>query len=86
MDCSVAVIKGLNEPGDDIQTNRSFRKGDIIMRTICMISYVILAIGFAVVNLFLPYAILVLVAAFALGFPCKIFRRSNDKECRLGFC
>jgi hypothetical protein len=86
VDCSVAVIKGLDEPGDDIQMNRSFRRGDIIMRTICMISYVILAIVFAAVSLFLPYAILVLAAAVVLGFPCKIFRRSNAKECRLGFC
>ncbi len=56
------------------------------MRTICTISYVILAIGFAAVSLFLPFAILVLAAAVALGFPCKILRRSNNKECRLGFC
>jgi hypothetical protein len=37
-----------------------------------VISYVILAIVFAAVGLFLPYAILVIAAAVALGFACKI--------------
>ena len=56
------------------------------MKTICTISYVTLAIGFAAVSLFLPYALLVFAAAIALGFPCQIFKRSDKKECRLGFC
>ena len=56
------------------------------MKTLCVISYIILAVVFAAVILFLPYAVLLLAVAIALGFPCKIFRRSRKQECRLGFC
>ncbi len=56
------------------------------MKTLCIISAAILVVLFAAVNLFLPYAVLVLALAVAIGFPCKIFRRSQKKECRLGFC
>ena len=56
------------------------------MKTICIFSYAALAVLFAAVILFLPYAILVLAVAIAIGFPCKIFKRSSKTECRLGFC
>jgi hypothetical protein len=56
------------------------------MKTLCMISALAFLALFAALNLFLPYAILVIVLAIAIGFPCKIFRRSRDPECRLGYC
>ena len=86
MDCSEDVIKGLNEPADNVQTYRSFGIGGIIMRTMCVISYIILAVVFAAVILFLPYAVLLFAVAIALAFPCKIFQWSRKEECRLGFC
>jgi hypothetical protein len=56
------------------------------MKVLCLISAVISVVFFAAINLFLPYAVLVLAIAISLGFPCKIFRRSDKQECRLGFC
>ena len=56
------------------------------MKTICIISAVTFVVLFAAFNLFLPYAVLVVALAVSIGFPCKIFRRSRNQECRLGFC
>jgi len=56
------------------------------MKILCIISAFTFVVLFAALNLFLPYAVLVLVLAVAIGFPCKILRRSSKQECRLGFC
>jgi hypothetical protein len=49
-----------------------------------------LAVGllvlFSAVNLFLPYALLVLGALVGLGFACRAVARTRRSECRLGFC
>jgi hypothetical protein len=51
---------------------------------------VVIALAFTAVNLFIPYALLVLLAAgivaAAFGIPCGIFSRGRQGECRLGYC
>ena len=56
------------------------------MKTICMLTAVALLVGFTALNLFLPYAVLVIALAIVIGLPCKVFVRSHKNECRLGFC
>jgi hypothetical protein len=45
---------------------------------------------FTAVNLFLPYALIVLAAAIGLaalwGIPCGFLTHDRKGECRLGFC
>lgn len=45
-----------------------------------------LLVLFSAVNLFLPYALLVIGALAGLGFACRVIARSRKTECRLGFC
>ena len=56
------------------------------MKNICLVIAVVLLIAFSAVNLFLPYALLVLALFIPLGFACKVIGRSSKKECPLGFC
>ncbi len=56
------------------------------MNSICIVLAVGLLIAFTAVNLFLPYALLVLALFIPLGFACKVIGRSSKKECPLGFC
>lgn len=55
------------------------------MKSLCIISAVLIMVLFAAVNLFLPYAVLVIALAVAIGFPCKFLRRSQRQGYRLGF-
>ncbi len=56
------------------------------MKNICIVFAVGLLIAFTAVNLFFPYALLVLALFIPLGFACKVISRSTKNECRLGFC
>jgi hypothetical protein len=60
------------------------------MNLLCALAAIGLLIGFTAVNLFLPYAILVLGAgmgaAVLLGIPCGLLDRDRSGECRLGSC
>ena len=56
------------------------------MKYLCIIAAVSLLVIFTAVNLFLPYALLVLALFIPLGFACKVISRSRGRECRLGFC
>lgn len=56
------------------------------MKNACTIAAVVLLIAFSAVNLFLPYALIVLGLLFGLGYACKVIQRSRNRECRLGFC
>ena len=54
---------------------------------ICLTLAVLLAIVFTAVNLFLPYALIVVGTFIGLGFACKTFKRkSRSTQCPLGFC
>lgn len=60
------------------------------MNPICVTAAVVFALAFTAFNLFIPYALLVLLAAgllaAAFGIPCGLFRRDRKGECRLGYC
>lgn len=56
------------------------------MNQICTIAAIALLVLFSAVNLFLPYAIVVVGLFLGLGFACKAIQRSRNRECRLGFC
>ena len=56
------------------------------MNNICIVIAVGLLIAFTAVNLFFPYALLVLALFIPLGFACQVIGRSSKKECPLGFC
>jgi len=56
------------------------------MNSACAIAAIVLLIAFSAVNLFIPYALVVLGLMFALGYSCKVISRSRNRECRLGFC
>lgn len=54
---------------------------------ICLITAVFLILAFSAVNLFLPYAFLVVGLFIGLGFACGwIKKRSRSAECPLGYC
>lgn len=54
---------------------------------ICLALAAFLLLAFTAVNLFLPYALVVLGAFIGLGFACGIIkRRSRSAQCPLGFC
>ncbi len=56
------------------------------MNHLCLFAAVVLLIAFSAVNLFLPYALVVLGLLFGLGYACKVIQKSRNRECRLGFC
>jgi hypothetical protein len=56
------------------------------MRNICLVIAVALLVAFSAVNLFIPYALLVLALFIPLGFACRVISRSRKQECRMGFC
>jgi hypothetical protein len=56
------------------------------MRNICLVIAVALLVAFSAVNLFIPYALLVLALFIPLGFACRVISRSSKQECRMGFC
>lgn len=60
------------------------------MKTICAVSAIVILAAFTAVNLFLPYALLVLAAgagaAYAFGVPCGILSGKRGPSCRLGTC
>ncbi|MEJ5357434.1 MAG: hypothetical protein WHT06_02065 [Desulfobacterales bacterium] len=60
------------------------------MKAICAVSAVVVLTVFTAVNLFIPYALLVLatgaVAAYAFGIPCGILSGKKGGSCRLGTC
>ena len=54
---------------------------------LCIIMALMLLLLFSAVNLFLPYALLVIGLFVGLGFACKIIKhRGRGAECPLGFC
>lgn len=54
---------------------------------ICLALAILLVIAFTAVNLFLPYAVVVVGAFIGLGFACGIIkRRKRSAQCPLGFC
>jgi hypothetical protein len=54
---------------------------------LCLITAILLLLAFPAVNLFLPYALLVLGLFIGLGYLCGLIRRhSRGAECPLGFC
>lgn len=60
------------------------------MKPICAFAAMLFLALFTAVNLFLPYALIVLATAVglaaALGIPCGLLRRGRKGECRLGYC
>ncbi len=60
------------------------------MNAICAVSALFILAAFTAVNLFIPYALLVLAlgaaAAYAFGIPCGILAGRKDASCRLGAC
>ncbi len=60
------------------------------MKAICAFSAIGILAAFTAVNLFIPYALLVLAlgaaAARAFGIPCGIFSGKKGSSCRLGTC
>jgi hypothetical protein len=60
------------------------------MKVFCGMAIVGLIVAFTAVNLFLPYAVLVLAAGIGLarivGIPCGFLTRDPKRECRLGYC
>ncbi len=60
------------------------------MKTICAVVAVTLILGFTAVNLFIPYALAVILAAAALaalfGVPCGLQGEGPSSECRIGRC
>jgi hypothetical protein len=54
---------------------------------ICLTLAAFLILAFTAVNLFLPYALVVVGAFIGLGFTCgMIKRRRRSAQCPLGFC
>ena len=45
-----------------------------------------LLVLFSTVNLFLPYALLIIGAILGLGYACRTFSRSEKRECMFGMC
>ena len=56
------------------------------MKSICILTAAALLVVFTALNLFLPYAVLVIALAIVIGLPCKVFVRSHKDECRHSFC
>jgi len=60
------------------------------MKPFCALVALAFVLLFTAVNLFLPYALIVLAAAIGLaavlGIPCGLLQRDRKGECRLGFC
>jgi hypothetical protein len=60
------------------------------MKAVCTLFALLFLVLFTAVNLFLPYALIVLAAAIGfsalLGLPCGLWRRDHKGECRLGIC
>ncbi len=56
------------------------------MKSICGLAAVILLLAFTAVNLFLPYALVVLALFVGLAFACGVVKRRTKQECPLGFC
>ena len=56
------------------------------MKLFCILSTIGLAVAFLLVNLFLPFALLIFAAAIGLGIYCGVIRSPGKKECRFGAC
>ena len=56
------------------------------MKNICLLSAAFLLVVFTAVNLFLPYAVVLLALGVLVGFSCKLFKTSGKTECLLGAC
>jgi hypothetical protein len=60
------------------------------MKMICASVAVLLLLAFTAVNLFIPYALIVLGVAvgmaYLFGLPCGVITRARRGECRLGYC
>jgi len=60
------------------------------MKTGCALAAVLLVVAFTAVNLFIPYALLILAFGIGLavfvGVPCGFLTRGRKGECRLGYC
>ena len=55
--------------------------------TVCLIAAALLILAFSAVNLFLPYAVMVIALFVGLSFTCGwIKKRRRSTECPLGFC
>jgi hypothetical protein len=61
-----------------------------MMKMVCAFVAVVLLLAFTAVNLFIPYALILLGLAagmaFLFGIPCGLFARDRKGECRLGIC
>jgi hypothetical protein len=56
------------------------------MKELCVGLAILLLLLFSAVNLFIPYALVVLGLFIGLGFICQVIKKSSKKECPLGFC
>ncbi len=56
------------------------------MKLFCILSAIGLAVAFLLVNLFLPFALMIFAAAVGLGIYCGVIRSPGKKECRFGAC
>jgi hypothetical protein len=56
------------------------------MKDMCIGLAVLLLVLFSAINLFIPYALIVLGLFVGLGFICGVIKKSSKKECPLGFC
>ena len=60
------------------------------MKMFCALVAVVLLLAFSAVNLFIPYALILLGLAagmaYLFGVPCGLFERGRRAECRLGVC
>lgn len=60
------------------------------MKAVCVFAALVLLALFTAVNLFLPYALMVIAVAIGLaaliGIPCGLLTRDRKGKCRLGFC
>lgn len=60
------------------------------MKILCAGAAIAFLIAFTAVNLFIPYALVVIGLAVGfsafLGIPCGFLTRDHKGECRLGYC
>ena len=60
------------------------------MKIACALMAVVFLLAFSAVNLFIPYALILLGLAagiaYLFGVPCGLFNRGRKGECRLGVC
>jgi hypothetical protein len=60
------------------------------MKIFCALVAVVFLVAFSAVNLFIPYALILLGlaagVAYLFGVPCGMLTRGRQEGCRLGVC